>query len=273
MTAWASVIVRTGAAFAVCMLTAGCALRGSEDPRAGFKEVLESTSGAVPERTPFVLEVVNEATTMDTLSVQGRLRAKTRWPVKGLEVLLSAMDRDGQPRVSSKRVSDLLPKQEFIEAGQVVEFLLSLPVASSTNYQIELHWGESSSSIVTAERERGSSAREQRLILRNLEAHRIPSETCSTPEDCRVTFTIRGEFFNDGTKTVREALVAYGFVPADMLDSDEQILENEKRVEIRNLSLPPGGSKPFKVKLEKQILIGDQIAPRPVVRILSVQTE
>jgi hypothetical protein len=109
------------------------------------------------------------------------------------------------------------------------------------------------------------------LALRKLEVHRVPSDSCSTPDECSVKFTITGEFFNPGGATVKNVVIEAGFSPADKLDLPGQILENARRIEVKNLNLVPGGVKPFRLAMEKLIPSSEQIAPHPIVRIVSVE--
>jgi hypothetical protein len=68
-------------------------------------------------------------------------------------------------------------------------------------------------------------------------------------------------------------VILAGFTTPDQLALKDQILENERKVEVRNLGLKPGASKPFRISLEKHVSSSDQTAPQPVVRIVSVESD
>lgn len=72
---------------------------------------------------------------------------------------------------------------------------------------------------------------------------------------------------------VRDVEILAGFEAARKLDLPGQILEDEKRVKIPNLSLAPGKGQRFKISLEKLFPATAEVAPRPVVKIASFQSE
>jgi len=163
-----------------------------------------------------------------------------------------------------------------LAAGVATPFSLTLPSAGLTNYQVEVLWGQEAQPFGqpgTPNSPAVPDAAKPFLALRNLEVHRVPSESCATPNECELKFTITGEFFNSGGATVRNVVILAGFTSADKLDLKDQILENERRIEVRNMGLKPGASKPFRLALEKYVTAIDQAAPQPAVRILSVDSD
>jgi hypothetical protein len=178
--------------------------------------------------------------------------------------------------VELRRVSALLPPGERLVPARPAQFAISLPFKGGTNYQLELLWGEDAAPLVAAAKEREADAggdTAQRLVLRNLEVHRVPSERCGTPQECSVSFTITGEFFNAGRVAVQAVTLETGFIPATEADGGRQRLENRRTIEVRNLALAPAAAKPFRVTLDKAIPPELDVAPRPVVRVVSVSTE
>jgi hypothetical protein len=216
-----------------------------------------------------VLEVLDEVNDGEQLSIRGRIVAKTAWPRTDLLVRLSTLDDAGDSKIVLRTLSELAPQGDLLGVGTPTEFVVSAPSHGISNYQIELLWGEEAQPFISQAKS-VDGPREQVLALRKLEVHRVPSESCATPDECSVKFTITGEFFNQGGGTVRTVMIEAGFSPADKLDLPGQILENARRIEVRNLNLGPGGTKPFRLALEKFIPSTEQIAPRPVVRIVSV---
>lgn len=240
---------------------------------------LEATSGIDPDVTPFVLEVVDEQNDGQRLVVKGRVLPKSSWPADAVVVRLAALDRSGQRKVSYHKMSDILQDQPqgapaalTLQKGVAQTFSLAIPVQGVTSYQLEVLWGKD------AEPFAGSPTapvkeNKQFLALRNMEVHRLPGGSCSTPDECVVTFTITGEMFNSGSSIVKDVVIVAGFGTPPNLDLPTQILENEKRVEVPNLRLAPGGTKRFKISLEKLVPPTAQVAPQPVVRIASFRSE
>ena len=268
----ASVLV---ALVVVVLACAGCWPGGKA--ASSQRRIVDSTSGIDPSITPFKLEVVEELHDGAELVIKGRLTAKSEWPAQDVVVRLAALDDSGQQRISFHRMSDLAPKSPTLSAGDPTPFSLSLPAVGLTNYQLEVLWGRDAAPFAKEEQQKITSEEppkpKQFLALRNLEVHRVPGESCANPNECQIKFTIKGEFFNSGGATVRNVVIVAGFTPADKLDLRDQILENERRVEVRNLGLKPGATKPFRLTLEKQVASGEQVAPYPVVRIVSVDSE
>lgn len=257
----------------------GCGLVGS-GRSSNNRRALESTSGIDPSITPFKLEVVEELHDGADLVIKGRLTPKSDWPANDVVVRLAALDDSGQQRISFHRVSDLAPQTAMLSTGVPTPFSLTLPSVGLRNYQVEVLWGQDAKPFTPPQPSEPSTSTapvpdkpKQFLALRNLEVHRVPGETCGNPNECLLKFTINGEFFNSGGATVRNVVVVAGFTTVDKLDLHDQILENERRVEVRNLGLKPGTSKPFRLSLEKQVSAVDQNAPQPIVRIVSVDSE
>ena len=261
--------------FSLLLLCSGCLFQQGGAGSSSERKPLESARGIDPSITPFKLEVVEELNDGADLIIKGRLTPKSEWPAQDVVVRLAALDDSGQQRVSFHRVSDLAPQASMLVAGVPTNFSLTLPSVGLSNYQLEVLWGRDADALGKQGNQHGTDTPlpKQYLALRNLQVHRVPSETCANPNECQLKFTITGEFFNSGGATVRNVVIIAGFTTGDKLDLKDQILENERRVEVRNLGLKPGGSKPFRLSLEKQVSAVDQSAPQPVVHIVSVDSE
>jgi hypothetical protein len=264
----------------VGILVQGCSLfNGSSHKVQGAGGVaLEATSGIDPDVTPFVLEVVEELNDGDRLIVKGRILPKSTWPADAVVVRLSALDRAGQQRVSFHKMQDIVSaapggtSPTTLQKGVAQTFNLSLPLKGITSYQLDVLWGKDAE-LYTGPLNAPKKDTKQFLALRNMEVHRLPGESCASPDECLVTFTITGELFNSGAATVKDVVIVAGFGSSDKLDLPSQILENEKRVEVPNLSLAPGSGKRFKISLEKLVPPTAPVAPQPVVRIASFRSE
>jgi hypothetical protein len=234
------------------------------------KNALESTSGGNPEVSPFLLELLGEVNDGKRLTVSGRFVPKTQWPSSDVLVRLSALDDQNNPRVSFFALGEHIFSSAFaqLQPGTPTEFSVSIPSHGITNYQLELLWGQDAAPFQKQARSNQGNG-EEFLALRNLEVHRLPSDDCATPNECTVKFTLTGEFYNAGSATISKVVLKAGFVRADELDLAVKVLENERRIEVRNMGLTPGATKPFRLTLEKFIPMDEQVAPRPVVRIES----
>ena len=264
------------------VVVSGCALFAPKAKTQGAGGLpLEATAGLDPDVTPFVLEVLEESNDGKKLVVKGRIIPKTSKPASEVVVRLSALDKAGEERVSFHNMKDVLAGSgsqgkgdPMLEKGVARPFTLSMPLGGITSYQLEVLWGKEAAPFSPAEPPSTEKKTPKEFIaLRNLEVHRVPDASCVTPNECVVRFTITGDMFNSGTATILDVVILAGFAPADALDLDSQILENEKRVEVPNLRLAPGASQRFKLSLDKLVPVSMTVAPRPVVRIASFRSE
>ena len=262
-----------GLSVAVCA-TFGCGMLGVQEgiPKG---RVIDSATGADPSVTPYRLDVLQESSDGDTLSVKGQLVAKTSRSARDVLVRLTAVDGSGEQRVSFHKISDLNPKVSELQPGVPTQFALSIPARDISNYQLEVLWGKDAAPYLGDSRAslKQSSTTSEYLALRNLEVHRVPDGSCSSPEECLVTFSIKGEFFNSGRAMIKEVVLVAGFSPAMKMDQRQHPLENERRIEVRNFNLPPQATKPFRLSLEKLLPASDTVAYQPVVRIVSFDSE
>jgi hypothetical protein len=251
----------------------GCALLSGNN--SSQVKAIDSARGGDPSVTPFQLDVLSEVNDGDRLVIAGRLLPKTDWAAKDVVVRLTALEDSGEQKVSFHQFSDITPKGEDLRASVAVPFSLSLASGGISNYQLEVLWGKDAQPYIDSPKASMKSPEEPKdfLALRDLEVHRVPDGSCASPEECLVKFSIKGEFFNSGKATIKEVVLVAGFSPADKLDLPNQILENERRIEVRNLRLAGGATKPFRLTLEKYVPATDQVAYQPVVRIVSFSSE
>lgn len=264
----------------------GCALFAPSPKTQGAGGLpLEATAGVDPDVTPFILEVMDEKNDGRQLVVKGRIIPKTSKPASEVVVRLSALDRKGEQRTTFHNMQDILVgstkpdgKALMLEKGVARSFTLAMPLQGITNYQLEVLWGQDAAPYAPSEplsepQKDQKKESKQFIALRNLEVHRVPTESCVSPNECVVRFTITGELFNSGGATIKEVVIEAGFGTAGNLDLQSQILENEKRVEVPNLRLAPGASQRFKVSLDKLVPTSAVVAPQPLVRIASFRSE
>jgi hypothetical protein len=253
---------------------AGCALlRGSSS--GPDTKALDSVAGGDPSVTPFKLDVLQEANDGEKLQIKGRVVAKTTRPADDVIVRLTAVDSQGGQRSSFHKLSDITPNSAELKPGNPTQFSLSIPSQGVSNYQLEVLWGKDAAPYLGSSRAsmKTPAAPSEYLALRNLEVHRVPDGSCSSPEECLVTFSIKGEFFNASRARVRDVVLVAGFSPAAKMDLPNHPLENERRIEIRNMGLAPQSTKPFRLTLEKIVPASDTVAYQPVVRIVSFDSD
>jgi len=247
---------------------AGCA-------NLGGSRAIDSAAGGDPSITPFRLDILEERNDGETLVINGRIIPKTSWSGEDVLVRLSAVTSAGEQKVSFHKVKDVVPSGARLASGEPQAFSLTLPSSEVSNYQLEVLWGRDAAPYMDSTKAalKQTKGESEFLALRNLEVHRVPDGSCSSPEECLVKFSIKGEFFNSGRALIRDVVLVAGFSPADKLDLPNQILENERRIEVRNLGLGSGATKPFRLTLEKYVPASDQVAYQPVVRIASFDSE
>jgi hypothetical protein len=219
--------------------------------------------------------VLEESNDGETMVIKGRVVPKTTWASDQVMVRLAAVDDAGEQVTSYQKLNDIAAERKELGAGQPVNFSLSLPSRGLSNYQLEVLWGNDAAPYGSAPKASLKQPQPPRefLALQGLEVHRVPDGSCSSPEECLVRFSIKGEFFNSGRATIQNITLLAGFSPADKLDLPEQILENERRIEVRNVNLAAGAKKPFRLTLEKFVPASDTVAYQPVVRIVSFGNE
>lgn len=262
----------SGLAIVVACGGCGSLFGGTSAPKG---KVIDSAVGADPSVTPFKLDVLQEENSAGNLRIKGQVVAKAKRSSEDVLVRLTAVDDSGEQRVSTHKLVDLTPDAKDLQTGKPVQFSLALPSEGISNYQLEVLWGKDAAPYLTDGRAsmKQPAPPSEYLALRNLEVHRVPDGSCSSPEECLVTFSIKGEFFNAGRAVVRDVVLVAGFAPASKMDLPNQPLENERRIEVKQMGLAPQTTKPFRLTLEKLLPASDTVAYQPVVRIVSFESE
>ena len=239
------------------------------------KRGIDSAMGADPSVTPFRLDVLKERNDGESLKIDGQIVSKSVRGADDVLVRLTAVDSSGEQRVSFHRLIDLINGEKELKPKTPTKFSLAVPSNGISNYQLEVLWGKDAEPFMADAKAaiKPSKSSPEFLALRNLEVHRVPDGSCSSPEECLVTFSIKGEFFNSGRATIRDVVLIAGFSPAAKLDLPTQKLENERRIEVRNVQLAPQATKPFRLTLEKILPASDTVAYQPVVRIISFESD
>jgi len=270
------VSVRAVTLFAIISVVglSGCSWFGPSSMAGAGRNSIGSAVGGDPSVTPFRLDVLNETNDGKTLNIQGQLVSKDRRSAKDVIVRLKGVDAQGEERVASHKVADLIPNGGELNPSMPTQFSLALPSEGLSNYQVEVLWGRDAEPYLGTSRASLKSPKGESdfLALRNLEVHRVPDGSCSSPEECLVSFSIKGEFFNSGKAVISDVVLVAGFTPASKLGLPNPPLENEKRIQVQNMGLVPQGTKPFRLTLEKLLPASDTVAYQPVVRIVSFET-
>jgi hypothetical protein len=245
---------------------------------------IASAKGRDPAVTPVRLDILEESNDGTQLTVKGAITPKEELNSNELVVRLAGITATGEERVAFKSASDIsgsaAKDRKLSPKDGPTKFTLSLPSVGLSNYQVEVLWGRDAEAYLPkngpdmrASLKNGTSDSKDFLALRELEVHRIPDGSCSSPEECLVTFSIKGEIFNSGRGLVREVTLEAGFAPATKVGIPHVTLEGSKKIEIQGLELAPGAVKPFRLTLEKLLPASDTVAYQPVVRIERFETD
>jgi hypothetical protein len=263
--------------FSVLVLSSGCSWFRPKTAADGGR-IVASAVGSDPSVTPFRLDVLSEAKDGNNLNIKGQLVSKAKRPSRDVLIRLAAVDAAGIEQTALQKVAELVPNGGDLLPDTPAQFSLSLTANAISSYQIEVLWGKDAAPYLarlgageSKDSIKNSNERREFLALQNLEVHRVPDGSCSSPEECLVTFSIKGEFFNSGRAVVNDVVIVAGFAPASKITLPNHPLESEKRIEVRNLDLAPQATKPFRLSLEKLLPASDTVAYQPVVRIVSFE--
>ena len=236
---------------------------------------------ASSDSSPFSLEILDEVNDGKQLQVRGRVTAKSDWNDGPVLVRLSAIDEQGKTRVSyfpASVPSKAPPRVEApnrtkpLKLGDGIEFALGIPSAGITDYQLELLWGADAVPFIR----QALGGQGEFMALRNLEVQRGRAVDCGDMEDCPVQVEITGELFNSGSVPIIGVSLGAGLTLIDQgtnLDLSNQIPDNERRIDVRNMRLDPGAVRPIKLVLKEPVNGIEGLIWQPSVRIISFETD
>ncbi len=182
--------------------------------------------------------------------------------------LRSAFPHSIPPGQDSRHEAQSAVQKSLLRKGQVINASLSIPVSSALDYQLELQWGDASSTLTEL------PLQQPTLDLRKVRVERHRS--CDKPASCQLFIKIHGELINQGQKAVEAVVLGIAYpstdnepLPGQELDSASNIPQNEQQVPIEGVALKPGEVRPILVKLEEGFAVREGNDPRPRLRILS----
>jgi hypothetical protein len=274
-------------ASSVLLLLSGCAGLFSGKSSQLILESTEDLPGS--ERMPFTLKVSQEVNDGKELHILGSVVANTEWDPDDVIVRLTSL-KDGLPvgvvhhtlkKLIEARVGNEQLKTALISAGEEITFSLSVSSTNMSDYQLVLLWGEEADQYLgrkpkqkNAQTTRAGAAKEVGGGLK-LRIHSIEIETlmadCPYPP-CNVRFRLKAILQNQGDGIITSAKLGVGFLATELAGSDT-LPEEEEQVDVPNLKLPPGQSRPFRILLTQEL--SEEVAEevRPILRVLSFEGE
>jgi hypothetical protein len=269
------------------VLLSGCSLLFAGKPSEVILESTEDLPGS--ERMPFTLKVGQEINDGKELHILGSVVANTEWNPAEVVVRLTSL-KDGKPvgvvhhtlkKLIEARVGVGQMKAELISAGDETNFSLSVPSAGMSDYQLVLLWGEEAEQFLESKPKQkidketqasnGKSAGNGlKLRIHSIEVETLKSE-CPYPP-CEVRFRLKAVLQNQGKSVITSAKLGVGFIATELLGSNMSP-DEEEQVDVPNLKLLPGQSRPFRILLNQEM--SEEIAEdvRPVLRIVSFEGE
>ena len=230
---------------------------------------------------PFVLEVVDEVNDGERLHVLGAVTAQTDWMVNDVVVRLTGM-RSGEQigisylplrsNLSSSQAGDT--NTQIIKAQEKYSFSVSVPSQNITDYQLELLWGdEAKRHLKNIEVQKPGS-----LELRQIEV--LTKKADCPKQNCGVVYKMTAQLFNSGATVIDKVVLGVGFLvvtPGQKLDFKKQIPQNEERIELSQLALMPGASRPLSLDFDEPVteekFQSGQGELRPNIRIVSFSSK
>jgi hypothetical protein len=252
------------------LLFSACSIFTGTDP--------SSSSSLVDQKKPnlpFTLEVADEINDGERLHILGTVSALTDWSLKDVIVKLSSLSEGRPVGVSYLPLSKT--KKELsgtIKANEKYQFTISVPSQNISDYQLELLWGEDAKQYVASvlDGEPG-----------NLELRSIQMETIRQPcdgTDCKLTFRASAKLYNGTNKQVIKVILGIGFLRIKTgaeLDLQRQIPQNEDKIDVGDILLPPGGSREIVINFDQAIpekeLVTEDGEIKPNIRIQSFKAE
>lgn len=213
---------------------------------------------SIGEAAPFKLEVLEEVNDGETLHIVGAVAAATRWNVETVVVKLTGIHNGEVAGVSYlPLVKAARPGPDFshsIPPDERFMFSLSIPSKDLTDYQIELVWGDEAARYLAPKQGPGT------LEVRELEVEtrQIP---CAVGA-CDLTFVITGKLFNAGATAIDRAVLGVGYVEGGLTLGPDEAAVNEQQLEIPDLLLQPGDSRPFRLDLDRAVPQSSNMRPR-----------
>ncbi len=240
--------------FSSCVLKGGVVSVGTNSPKS--------------DDEMFSLEVLEKINDGEKIYILGQITSEVKAPVKDVVLNLRLLD------INSKVVSEHAyilsklmgkDKSEFINADEPKKFLISTDLKKSTDFQLELLWGEEALKKFTKPNAQAqTSTKTEVLKMSNLYFDK--KIVSPSGKDLQYYFVISGDFENLSDKVVKEISLAVSFKSKI---GDKKLSNDEEFLEIKDVALKPKSTKKFEMELET-ILSGDEVnLYTPDIRIVS----
>jgi hypothetical protein len=227
---------------------------------------------------PFELKISDEFNDGKRLHVVGIVNVFTEWKSKDAVIRLSGL-HNGEVLTESfialdKLIEASLTKEiKTVSKGQQT-FSLSISADGVSDYQVEVLWGADAKpylDILTKEAP-------GELVIKNIQVE-TRQEACAG-KNCGIKYHITAEMLNLGGLTVKNIVLGVGFIRVPVgapIDLQREIPENEELLQLENIRLDAGKSRPLKLDFDQPVsegmILSDEGTLKPVIRIVSFESD
>lgn len=256
--------------FVPILLLSSCSFLSSQFSQATTGPLV-SSDNAQNESAPLRLDILSESNTDGILAVQGEVTTKTNFSTNDIGVRVRAIDGKGDT-VEGVWFPNEMPGSQIAKDTKL-PFTLTIPVQDITDYQVEVLWGEEARKLTKKPSPKGNGP--AFVALRNLRVQRLSDPKCAA-DPCLTMFIVSGEIFNSGEDRITGLVLSAGMISVPEggdLDLPNAIPHNERRIEVKNLALEPGGTKPLRLQFDE--MYDAEVAQylKPSLKIVSVITD
>lgn len=238
----------------------------------------------IVDQGPFNLEIFEELNDGQNLYLRAGLRSETPWEIKQLGIRLTTLKEGESKEVVEKPLSELLlpvvePRRDVVQAGEQVEFAVTVASIDVSDYQLELLWGKEARSVVGTQKVNKISEEQvqKKVSLKDLVFTALSSD-CDKPP-CGITYSAVGKLVNLGSEVVEELRLEVGFQDMSISQSgrdavntgtkDRLKLIAREAITLNNINLEPGASRVIRIGIEESVPASYKDRYKPVVRVVS----
>ncbi len=226
-------------------LLSGCALWPWGEPTPQIVVVASQDGEASAEqKTPFLIEVLDDANDGGRFLVLVSLLAQTDWQAQEVGLRLLGLQGGNIVQRTEYSVAELLdeidgdPASAVLEGGEAYELVLTTDAKGLTDYQVELFWGPEAKALFAKNSQAGE------ISLENIRIAQLRSG-CPGP-DCLAQFQIEAELLNSTTTLIDDATLLIQFF--DTITGVQ--MTHEERVSLGKLGLEPERARAIRLLID-----------------------